>query len=135
MSQLQSGIVSFVCLLGLTAFCSYIGDDDVVYELFDRKPTPREAIIRVRWVLLKAATSIFGGVVLATAILELLKAFDLVLPSVNEAVLFAVMCMAIVSLLIGGLQNQIRRLRGRPPRPLIDRKIWKKNIGQWRGKW
>jgi hypothetical protein len=52
MSQLQSWIVSFVCLLGLTTFCSYIGDDDVVYEFFDRKPTPREAIIRVRWVYL-----------------------------------------------------------------------------------
>lgn len=127
---------SIVCLLaGPDYVLSYIGDDDVVYEFFDGKPTPREAIIRVRWVLLKAATSICGGALLATIILKLLKTFHLYHPSDSEVVLLAVMCMAIVSLLIGVLQNQIRRLRGRPLRPLIDRKIWKKNIGQWRGKW
>jgi hypothetical protein len=86
MSQLQSWAILFVCLLSLTAFCSYIGDDDVVYEFLHRKPTPREAIIRVRWVLLKAVTSIYGGCVLAAAILQPLKGFNLINPSENEVV-------------------------------------------------
>jgi hypothetical protein len=57
----------FVCLLAVTVFCSFKGDDDVVYHFFDRKPTGREALIRIRWVVLKTITSVYGGALLAVA--------------------------------------------------------------------
>jgi hypothetical protein len=74
MSQLQTWTTLFVLLLALTAFCSYIGDDDVVYQFLCRKPTPREALVRVRWVLLKTITSLYGGGALALAIIKIIVA-------------------------------------------------------------
>jgi 4-hydroxybenzoate polyprenyltransferase len=128
MSQVQSWIILFVCLLALTAFCSYIGDDDVVYQFVDRKPTPREGLIRIRWVLLKTFTSLYGGVVLATALTSVLGNFFPISLSKNQAALVALACVVIAGLLIGVLQNQIRRLRGRPTRPLVDLSILKRNL-------
>ncbi len=75
MSQFQGWIILFVALLALTAFCSYIGDDDIVYQFLDRKPTPREGLVRVRWVMLKAITSAYGGGVLAITLLEAIEIF------------------------------------------------------------
>jgi hypothetical protein len=110
----------FVCLLIATGYCSYIGDDDVIYQFLYRNPTPDEALRRTRWVLLKVTTSVYGGAVVAAAVRELLK----------PAVLVKLACMALVFLLIGALQNGIRILRGRPIRPLLDRVIWQRSVGR-----
>jgi hypothetical protein len=135
MSQIQKWILWFVILLAVTAYCSYIGDDDVVYKFLDRKPTPREGMIRIRWVLLKTFTSIYGGALLSVAIgiygLRNLWSIHL---SKNQAVLLALVCIAPANLMIGVLQNEIRRLTSRPKRPLIDGTVWKHNLRQWRGK-
>ena len=128
-------MILFVLLLGLTAFCSYRKDDDVVYDFLDRKPTPRESIIRIRWVLLKALTSIVGGGVLALSILMLVMKFNFIFPSKNAGILLGAICMGVVNLSIGLLQNVIRWLTGRTRRPVFDRVIWRKNLRQWSGKW
>src|SRR5689334_10155164 len=112
MSQFQGWIILFIVFLILTAFCSYIGDDDVVYQFLNRKPTPREGLVRIRWVMLKAITSIYGGCVLASLLFDIIiRVYRHRIP-IAEVVLFSTMCMGIVSLLIGVLQNEIRRLPG-----------------------
>ena len=115
--------------------CSYIGDDDVVYKFLDRKPTPREGVIRIRWVMLKAITSIYGGGLLGLAVgRNVLRDLLSITFSKNGAVLLIVMCIGLTSLIIGMLQNEMRRISGRPKRPLIDGVIWAHNFRQWRGK-
>jgi hypothetical protein len=120
--------------LGLTALCSYIGDDDVVYRFLDRKPTPHEAIIRIRWVMLKAVASIYGGFLLGSIVKKSLLGCCSIGLSENPAVLIAFACVALVSLLIGVMQNGIRRLRGRAARPLIDAVVWRRSLGPWGGR-
>lgn len=128
MSQTQSWIILFVLFLGVTAFCSYIGDDDVVYRYLDRKPTSREGIVRIRWVILKTLAAIYGGGVLEAVIGKLLIACCSIVLLGNPAALTVLVCIALVGLLIGVLQNGIRRLRGRPTRPLIDPVVWRRNF-------
>jgi hypothetical protein len=128
MSQTQNWIIAFACLLCLTAFSSYIGDDDVIYQYLDRKPTPREGIIRIRWVILKGLVSVYGGFVLGTAVRKLLADCCSTTLSGDPAVLIGLACIALVSLLIGILQNEIRHLCGRPRRPLIDHVVWQRSV-------
>lgn len=127
MSQIQSWIIVFACLLGLTAFCSYIGDDDVIYLYLYRKPSPREGIVRVRWVLLKTFTSLYGGLASAPAVIRILEDCCSISLSKDSIALIAFGFMALASLLIGILQNGIRWLRGRPRRPIIDRVVWQRS--------
>lgn len=127
-------IIVFSCLLILTAYCSYVGDDDVIYQFLHRKPTPQEGLRRIRWVLLKAFASIYGGLVTVSAIQALLKQCCSVTFVGNPAVLTGFACMAIVSLAIGLLQNGIRRLRGRPRRPVFDPVVWQRSRGPLGGK-
>jgi hypothetical protein len=68
----QSWIITSVVLLIGTAYCSYIGDDDVVYQYLYRRPTPKEGLRRIRWVLLKMFTSIYVGFLLASGIQKIL---------------------------------------------------------------
>ena len=132
--SLQVRFIAFLCLLALTVVCSYNGDDDIVYQCFDRKPTGREALIRIRWVLLKTVTSLYGGFLLAAAPgLALIRHFRITF-SKHEAVLFWLLCVCVVSVAIGVLENGIRHLRGRPSRPPIDVAIFRKNLRQWLGK-
>jgi hypothetical protein len=127
-------IVVFVCLLAWTIFLSYKGDDDVVYQYFDRKPTGREALIRIRWVMLKFITSIQGGALLAVLLgFPLIRHFHIAF-SKHEAGVLGIVCVCIVGLAIGILQNGIRRLCGRPNRPPLDLTILQKNLRQRRGK-
>ncbi len=128
-----SWIIAATALLAATIFCSYLGDDDIVYQYLYRKPTSNEGLRRIRWVLLKTFASIYGGFVVAAVILWLLLqccslrlagyAFDLVV--------FA--CIALMAVLIGVIQNVIRRMRGRPTRPLIDRVVWQRSSGPLKG--
>ena len=130
----QKLLVLSAFFLGLTAFCSYIGDDDVVYRFLDRKPTPHEAIIRIRWVMLKAVASIYGGFLLGSIVKKFLLGWCSIGLSKDPAVLIAFACVALVSLLIGVMQNGIRRVRGRPRRPLIDAVVWQRSLGSWGGR-
>jgi len=123
-------IVFVACLLVVAAYCSYIGDDDVVYQYLDRRPTPQEGLRRIRWVLLKATASIYGGALLATAVPAVLRACCAIALVGDPAVLITFACMGVVSLLIGVLQNGIRSLRGRPTRPLIDPVVWQRSRGK-----
>lgn len=129
MSHIHNMIILFVGLLGLTAFCSYIGDDDIIYQFLYRKPTPREGLVRVRWVFLKALTSIYGGGVLAVGVAKLLAVCCSVSFSKSLIVPAILACVGLVFLAIGILQNGVRRLRGRPIRPVIDPVIWRRRSG------
>jgi hypothetical protein len=60
--QLTGHLIFIAALFVLTGYRSYRGDDDVVYDLY-RGPTPHEGIVRIRWVLLKTFTSIYGSFV------------------------------------------------------------------------
>jgi hypothetical protein len=135
MSYIQNIIVLFICFLVLTAFCSYIGDDDVVYQFLERKPTPREGLIRIRWVLLKTFTSLFGGMLLAFVLGKIIleKRYSVHL-SPNQAVLLALACVCVAGLMIGVLENEIRRLCGRQRRPLVDVAVLKHNWRLRRGR-
>jgi hypothetical protein len=133
-SQLQWWMILFVCLLSLTVYCSCIGDDDVVYRYLNRSPTPHEAIIPLRWVILRTFTSIYGGILLATIPIEFMSKRYPIRLSGDGAVVLALVCMGLVSVSIGILQNGIRRLRGRPTRPLIDGVVWRRSSGPWGGR-
>jgi hypothetical protein len=121
-------LVSIV-LLTLTTYCSYIGDDDIVYKFADRKPTPREAIIRLRWVMLKAVTSIYVGCAATYSLKAFLAHQYSLVFSHDSSVLTGFCLMALASLLIGALQNIVRRLTARPTRPIIDLGIFRRNLG------
>lgn len=133
MSHTESWIAVFACLFSLTVYFSYIGDDDVVYQYLRRKPTPKEGVRRTRWVLLKAFTSIYGGLVLAAAVQKLLLQCCSIALRGNPSALTAFACMILVGLLIGVLQNGIRRLRNRPTRPLLDPIVWRRSFGKLEG--
>jgi hypothetical protein len=143
MTQIDGWLIEFICLLGLTAFCSYLGYDDVVYDFFDRKPTPREGFLRLFWVVLKAVTSVLGGGLLAIFLFTMTFRFFPAAIGVfrehlgfskNGIVLLAFALSGLMVLLIGILQNVIRQFRGRPTRPLVDWAILRKNLRQWQGK-
>jgi len=130
----ESGTITAVCLLMLTAYYSYIGDDDVVYEYLYRRPTPNEGLRRIRWVLLRTFTSIYAGVILAAVVRNLLiRCCSINFVGHDQAVLLAFACIALVSVLIGILSNGIRRLRGRQTRPLIDPVVWRRSKGPLAG--
>ncbi len=131
MSQFEKLIILFACMLFLTVYRSYLGDDDVVYKFMDRKPTPQESIIRIRWVLLKAFAAISGGVVLASAIIVSLRSQSIHLSESQLDLLFFA-SMGVVVCLIGFIQNGIRLLTGRRQRPIIDVEIWRRNFGMRR---
>jgi len=131
MSYPQVLMLCIVCF-ALTALSCYAGDDDVVYKCLDRKPTPREAVIRVRFVFSKTFTSILGGELMALFIgRDILKTKYAIALSDDQFVLLTVVCVGTFSLLIGVLQNGMRRLQGRPQRPLIDGVIWRHNLRLW----
>jgi hypothetical protein len=124
----HSWIATFVCLLIATGYCSYIGDDDVVYQYLYRKPTPNEGLRRIRWVLLKTFTSVYGGFIVAAAVRQVLTLCCSITLSRDPTLLVAYACMLLVALLIGILQNGVRLLRGRPTRPLIDPIVWQRSF-------
>jgi len=125
-----SWTITAVCLLMLTVYCSYIGDDDVVYDYLYRRPTPNEGLRRIRWVLLRTFASMYGGFVLAGTILKFLIQFcSIRVVGQDTKVLLAFACIALANILIGILSNGMRRLRGRPTRPLIDPIVWRRSRG------
>jgi hypothetical protein len=125
----QNWVITFVILLAATVYCSYVGDDDVVYQYLHRQPTPDEGLRRIRWVLLRTFTSISGGAVLAALVLQLLIGCCSIRFSGYPLDLLLFACIAVVSVLIGILSNGIRRVRGRPTRPLIDKVVWQRSSG------
>lgn len=125
----ESWTITAVCLLLLTVCSSYIGDDDVVYEYLYRKPTPKEGVRRIRWVLLRTFASIYAGSILAAGILRLLRECCSVRLGHDPSILFMFACIAVAGLAIGVLSNAMRYLRGRPTRPLIDPVVWRRSRG------
>ena len=119
-----------VCILLLTICSSYIGDDDVVYDYLYRKPTPHEGLRRIRWVLLRTLTSIYAGALLSRAGLNILIwCCSIHVTGHDPALLLMLACIVVVSILIGILSNGMRRLLGRPTRPLIDPIVWRRSSG------
>jgi LytS/YehU family sensor histidine kinase len=132
-ADLQGTLLKFLIFFLLTILSSYVGDDDVVYKLIDRKPTGKEAIARIRFVMVKVIASIFGGAVLAAfiglVVIRRLFSFSL---SGNQGVLLAVFCIAITALSIGEAQNIVRLIQGRQYRPITDHfTVLKHNFRLW----
>jgi hypothetical protein len=142
MLKFEQLIIEFCCLLGLTAFFSYRGYDDLVYTYFARKLPMEAAGARIVWVVIKGLTSLVGGVTLALACYVVFSwSFPAFLESkhaINVASNFMVLAIllfaGLVGLAIGALQNVIRRFCGRPERPWFDWTIIRKNLRQWQGK-
>jgi hypothetical protein len=131
-SIIEKEVMPCLIFFSLTVYCSYIGDDDVVYRYMGRKPTPEEAICRIRFVLAKAVASIYMGSAIAILLgLEIIKETLGFSISENQSVYLIVVCICIANLLIGVIQNWIRRSQGRQQRPLIDVALWKYNVHQW----
>jgi len=131
MSHTQEIILSFVFFAALTVWCSYIGDDDIVYKFLDRKPTPQEGVIRIRFVILKTITSVYAGSLMSIWFVQYIKSIYLINLSKNQAVLLVLIFIAMSSLFIGIIQNGMRYLQCRPRRALIDTIIWRHNLRQW----
>jgi hypothetical protein len=132
MSIIEKQVLPCFIFFSLTLYCSYIGDDDVAYRYMGRKPTPKETISRIRFVLAKAVASIYMGSVIAILLgLEIIKETLGFSISENQSVYLIVACICIANLFIGVIQNWIRRSRGRQQRPLIDVALWKYNLHQW----
>jgi hypothetical protein len=78
--------------------------------------------------MLKTLTSIYGGQALAAVIKMFLRDCCSIKLADDPLILSFFACVGLASLLIGVLQNEIRRMRGRPSRPLIDVAIWRRNF-------
>jgi hypothetical protein len=133
MVYVKGWIFVFVCFLGLTLFRSYRGDDDVVYRFIDRKPTPQEGLVRIRWVLLKAFASFYGGLILTLVVVYIARLFYPIHLTRSQTPFLSLACIVLVSLAISLLQNEIRRLCGRQKRPIVDWSILRRNLRQWTG--
>jgi hypothetical protein len=119
----------------LTLLSSWVGDDDVAYNCLDRKPTGKEGIARIRYVLVKFYASMSGGALLTIAFVkEVLERILFIKVSLIEAFCISPAFIAIVALLIGVLQNGIRLYQGRQTRPVFDVSLLRHNREQWR-KW
>ena len=109
------------------------GDDDISDRLRARKPTPDEAIRRITYVLSMLFTAIFGGSVSA-----ILFKIYIILPyypiqartmTQNQNSYLIVIFLVVFFILQRGLQNLIRNLQGRKPRPLVDLETIRHNLG------
>jgi hypothetical protein len=127
-------LLTFAISFGFTIYFSFIGDDDVVYQFMGRNPTPKEGLARVRFVFAKACASCSGGIVMATLLGLYLRKEFLVQFSENGVVCLAMACILVSSLLIGTVQNGIRRQQGRRERPVLDIALWKYTLGRWIGR-
>jgi hypothetical protein len=118
-------------LISFVASC-WVGDGDVIYDILHRKPSSKETVQRVRFVLLKAFT-IFYGALLATIFVghSVIEGMLLIKVWGNDVLIIFLPCWAVVALLVGILQNVIRQIQGRELRPLIDRVILRYVGRQW----
>jgi hypothetical protein len=129
---LEKAIWLFLIFFVLTILSSIAGDDDVVYKFFDRKPTGKEAIARIRFVLAKAFASIYGGGLMGFAVGQfILKKIFLLTISKDQAVVLIVACIALTALLIGVVQNLIRHIQDRKQRPIFDLALLQYNLKRW----
>jgi hypothetical protein len=119
--------------LALTLVFSWIGDDDVVYAIMNRKPTPNEAIARIRYVFAKFFASLYcGGLIALFLVQDVFRGMLSLNVSKLQIVFIVWLCICLFSLFIGVLQNCIRLLQGRKQRPIFDVEIWRHNLKLWR---
>jgi len=137
MSIVNFAVIPFAVFLMLTIISCYIGDNDVVYKFLERKPSPKEAVARIRFVLLRGITSVYGGGILAFCFARyVLKDVYSIHVSVDQSVLLILFFYGVVDfLIIGIIQNGLRFLQGRQQRPLFDPIIWRHNLRQWQRPW
>ena len=116
----------------LTCFLSYIGDDEVAYKILKRKPTPKEGMARIRFVLVKLLSCLYGGSALSYFLVQKILKERLGFSfSGNESIALILVSMGFVFLFIGAVQNLIRILLGRPRRPILDFSLLKHNLSRW----
>jgi len=126
---MQMALISFLIFFALTLISSSVGDDDVAYKFFDRKPTGKEALARIRFVIAKVLASLYGGGLMAFFIAQTLARNDLLSSiSKNQSILLMMLCIVAVALLIGIVQNFLRLIQGRQQRPIFDQAILKHNL-------
>jgi hypothetical protein len=106
--------------------------------MMEGQPTTREVSARLRWVLLKVITCICWGFVFTIGWAVLIGALAWFLgassaPRFDADGVSALLLLnaGLSNVLISLLQNRIRRLTGRPIRPLIDLKIFAHNWNKW----
>ena len=132
MTVISQTALVFLISFGLTLISSYLGDDDVVYKFFNRKPTGKEAIVRICFVMVKYFASISGGCLISAFVgLVILKRIFFLNMTKDHAVLLTLFFIIVAYLLIGVIQNVIRRMQGRQPRSIFDWAIYKHNIKLW----
>lgn len=132
---LDSLIIRSCVFLVLTLISSWVGDDDVAYTVMGRKPTSQEGIARIRYVLVKFFAMFYGGALLAfVAVQQIVQRIFLLNVSKFEYLCLQVLCMILLGLFIGVVQNWIRSLQGRKKRPICDVALARYNSNQWK-KW
>ena len=126
-------ILWFVALLACTLYSCYIGDDDVVHRFMGRKPTPQEALSRIRFVIFQAFATFFAGIV-ATLSFIYYVIFGFLEISISgwQPSIMVLFFMLPSYALIVGAQNLVRLGQGRQARPLFDKVIFRYNLRQWK---
>ena len=117
-----------------TMFFSYLGDDEVAYRFIGRKPTGKEVVARLRFLIAKFCACLSGGIVMAVFFMQYIYAgiFSLPKPSPNRLALLYLLGVFAAFLLCGVLQNIIRRLQGRKPRSVYEKEVLKDNLKRLR---
>src|SRR5579862_6851151 len=65
MTPLEKIACLFVIFFILTVVFSWVGDDEIAYKILERKPTSKEGMARIRFVLVKMFAAVLGGGILA----------------------------------------------------------------------
>ena len=125
-------ILSAILFLITTILLSLNRFDDLVYELFDRSPTSVESVKRVVYVFAKALTCLYCGSIFAVIFKRMFIEKNLQIPlTAHQNLLLIIACMVLVFFLLGLIQNAIRKLQGRPLRPILDRRVFLRGIRSW----
>ncbi len=136
MSFLLKSCILFLIFFSLALACCCAGDDDVIYKVYDRKPTPQEGIARIRYILTKTIASIYGGALLASFIGKVVLVETMSLKITHlQAIILCFVCILFFNMIVMWIvSNFIRYFQGRQLRPLVDKLEFKILYRQWFGR-
>ena len=105
------------------------GDDDFAEKLLLRKPTPDEAVRRLRYGLARLFAALSGGSILSTYLVSHINEMSHLLHSLSSTnrnfgdgfvIAVFILCSFVVLTALRIAQNFLRKVQGRKPRPWID---------------